>query len=106
MTTLKITQIEHKPMWTCPEIVEMLDRYIIGQGDAKKSVAIALRNRWRRMQLPVEMRREVFFELIDVLGAPFTVDDSRQHPIKPARTFTAGRTLPAGLGKIKSRDAL
>ena len=34
------------------EIVEALDSYIIGQSDAKKAVAVALRNRWRRMQLP------------------------------------------------------
>ena len=38
------------------EIVSELDRYIIGQDDAKKSVAIALRNRWRRQQLPEDMR--------------------------------------------------
>ena len=37
------------------EIVSELDRYIIGQDDAKKSVAIALRNRWRRQQLPEDM---------------------------------------------------
>jgi ATP-dependent HslUV protease ATP-binding subunit HslU len=55
-------------MWTCPEIVAMLDRYIIGQGDAKKSVAIALRNRWRRMQLPDEMRREVVPNNIILIG--------------------------------------
>ena len=41
------------------EIVSELDRYIIGQDDAKKSVAIALRNRWRRQQLPEDMREEV-----------------------------------------------
>ena len=41
--------LENAGMWTCPEIVAMLDRYIIGQGEAKKAVAIALRNRWRRM---------------------------------------------------------
>ena len=40
------------------EIVSELDRYIIGQDDAKKSVAIALRNRWRRQQLPEDMREE------------------------------------------------
>ena len=34
------------------EIVSELDRFIIGQGDAKRAVAIALRNRWRRRQLP------------------------------------------------------
>ncbi len=36
------------------EIVHELNRHIIGQDDAKRAVAIALRNRWRRMQLPVE----------------------------------------------------
>ena len=40
------------------EIVNELDRYIIGQHDAKRAVAIALRNRWRRLQLPEEMREE------------------------------------------------
>ncbi len=65
---MKIKQIEHKPMWTCPEIVDLLDRYIIGQADAKKAVAIALRNRWRRMQLPDEMRREVVPNNIILIG--------------------------------------
>jgi len=46
----------------------MLDRYIIGQGDAKKCVAIALRNRWRRMQLSDEMRREVVPNNIILIG--------------------------------------
>ena len=41
------------------EIVSELDRYIIGQDDAKKSVAIALRNRWRRQQLSDDMKEEV-----------------------------------------------
>lgn len=41
---------------TPKEIVEYLDKYIIGQDNAKKSVAIALRNRWRRMQLPEGIR--------------------------------------------------
>ncbi len=65
---MKIKQIEHTTMWTCAEIVAMLDRYIIGQKDAKKSVAIALRNRWRRMQLPPEMRREVVPNNIILIG--------------------------------------
>jgi len=55
-------------MWTCPEIVELLDRYIVGQGAAKRAVAIALRNRWRRMQLPEEMRREVVPNNIILIG--------------------------------------
>ena len=41
------------------EIVSELDKHIIGQDAAKRSVAIALRNRWRRMQLNEELRHEV-----------------------------------------------
>jgi len=41
------------------EIVEALDQHIVGQPDAKKSVAIAMRNRWRRRQLPEDLRKEV-----------------------------------------------
>ena len=41
------------------EIVSELDRYVIGQKDAKKAVAIALRNRWRRQELPPELKEEV-----------------------------------------------
>jgi len=41
------------------QIVEQLNRHIVGQTDAKKAVAIAMRNRWRRRQLPEELRKEV-----------------------------------------------
>ncbi|MDH3803425.1 MAG: HslU--HslV peptidase ATPase subunit, partial [Deltaproteobacteria bacterium] len=44
---------------TPPEIVKELDKYIVGQEDAKRSVAIALRNRWRRQQVPVHLRDEI-----------------------------------------------
>jgi ATP-dependent protease HslVU (ClpYQ) ATPase subunit len=50
------------------EIVHELDRHIIGQHNAKRSVAIALRNRWRRMQLPVELREEVTPKNILMIG--------------------------------------
>ena len=50
------------------EIVSELDRYIIGQDDAKKSVAIALRNRWRRQKLPEDMREEVLPKNILMIG--------------------------------------
>jgi len=50
------------------EIVNELDRFIIGQGDAKRAVAIALRNRWRRMQLEPEMRNEVTPKNILMIG--------------------------------------
>ena len=49
-------------------IVEELDKYIIGQGDAKKAVAIAIRNRWRRLQLTGEMREEVMPKNIIMIG--------------------------------------
>ncbi len=49
-------------------IVEELDKYIIGQGDAKRAVAIAIRNRWRRQQLPDAMREEVGPKNILMIG--------------------------------------
>ena len=50
------------------EIVSELDRYIVGQNDAKRAVAIALRNRWRRQQLPEGMREEVMPKNILMIG--------------------------------------
>ncbi len=50
------------------EIVQELDKHIIGQSDAKRAVAIALRNRWRRLQLPEDLRREVTPKNILMIG--------------------------------------
>ena len=50
------------------EIVSELDRFIIAQGDAKRAVAVALRNRWRRRQLEPELREEVFPKNILMIG--------------------------------------
>jgi ATP-dependent HslUV protease ATP-binding subunit HslU len=50
------------------EIVDHLDKYIIGQTNAKKSVAIALRNRWRRRHAPEEMRSEIMPNNIIMIG--------------------------------------
>ncbi|MFZ3180605.1 MAG: ATP-dependent protease ATPase subunit HslU [Methylocystis silviterrae] len=50
------------------EIVSELDRYIVGQSDAKRAVAIALRNRWRRLQLEGQMREEVLPKNILMIG--------------------------------------
>jgi len=50
------------------EIVQELDRHIVGQHDAKRAVAIALRNRWRRMQLVPELRNEVMPKNILMIG--------------------------------------
>ncbi|MCI6199581.1 MAG: ATP-dependent protease ATPase subunit HslU [Succinivibrionaceae bacterium] len=50
------------------QIVQELDRHIIGQHDAKRAVAIALRNRWRRMQIEPELRQEVMPKNILMIG--------------------------------------
>ena len=50
------------------EIVQELDRYIVGQHDAKRAVAVALRNRWRRQRLPADMREEVAPKNIMMIG--------------------------------------
>ena len=58
---------------TPTQIVAELDRFIIGQKDAKRAVAVALRNRWRRMQLPDDIRDEVMPKNILMIG-PTGVD--------------------------------
>ncbi len=54
--------------FTPREIVSELDRYIVGQNDAKRAVAIALRNRWRRQQLAEDLREEVLPKNILMIG--------------------------------------
>ncbi|HZA13695.1 MAG TPA: ATP-dependent protease ATPase subunit HslU [Myxococcaceae bacterium] len=50
------------------EIVGELDRYIVGQSAAKRAVAIAMRNRWRRQQVPVDLREEIYPKNIILIG--------------------------------------
>jgi ATP-dependent HslUV protease ATP-binding subunit HslU len=57
-----------KPFYTPREIVSELDKYIIGQQKAKKAVAIALRNRWRRQHVPPELRDEIAPKNILMIG--------------------------------------
>lgn len=54
--------------FTPKEIVQELDKYVIGQDKAKKSVAIALRNRWRRKQVPHSLREEIYPNNIILIG--------------------------------------
>jgi len=54
--------------FTPREIVSELDRYIVGQRDAKRAVAVALRNRWRRQQVPEELREEIAPKNIIMIG--------------------------------------
>ncbi len=65
---MEIRKITADAQLTCHEIVALLDRHIIGQDDAKRSVAIALRNRWRRMRLPEAVRNEVVPNNIVLIG--------------------------------------
>ncbi len=62
------TATQHVEELTPRQIVEELDKYIIGQEDAKKNVAIALRNRWRRQNAPEEMRDEIMPNNIIMIG--------------------------------------
>ena len=56
------------PTYSPREIVSELDRFIVGQGDAKRAVAIALRNRWRRQHVPEGMREEIVPKNILMIG--------------------------------------
>jgi ATP-dependent HslUV protease ATP-binding subunit HslU len=53
---------------TPSQIVNELDKFIIGQDDAKRAVAIALRNRWRRQQVQEELKEEIFPNNIILIG--------------------------------------
>jgi ATP-dependent HslUV protease ATP-binding subunit HslU len=61
--------LDNKTYLTPREIVEELDKYIIGQKDAKRNVAIALRNRWRRMNVKTEIGNEIMPNNILMIGA-------------------------------------
>ncbi|MDP6096838.1 MAG: ATP-dependent protease ATPase subunit HslU [Gammaproteobacteria bacterium] len=61
-------QVYKMSTMTPREITSELDKHIVGQDDAKRAVAIALRNRWRRMQLDEEMRREITPKNILMIG--------------------------------------
>ncbi|MEH0158347.1 ATP-dependent protease ATPase subunit HslU [Limibacter armeniacum] len=61
--------LENANYLTPREIVKELDKYIVGQDDAKKNVAIALRNRWRRMNVKSEMKKEIMPNNILMIGS-------------------------------------
>ena len=68
MSELSVIKDNHRKELTPREVVRELDRYIIGQDEAKRAVAIALRNRYRRSQLPEDMREEIFPKNILMIG--------------------------------------
>jgi ATP-dependent HslUV protease ATP-binding subunit HslU len=61
--------LDNKKYLTPKQIVAELDKYIIGQNDAKRNVAIALRNRWRRMSVTTDMQKEIVPNNILMIGA-------------------------------------
>ncbi|MEX2297205.1 MAG: AAA family ATPase, partial [Dongiaceae bacterium] len=61
-------EAEDRSAFSPREIVSELDRHIVGQQDAKRAVAIALRNRWRRQQLEPALREEVLPKNILMIG--------------------------------------
>ncbi len=65
----RLTQLEkYLESLTPKKVVEELDKYVVGQEEAKRAVAIALRNRWRRQKLPKELRNEVVPKNIMMIG--------------------------------------
>jgi len=68
------------------EIVIELDRYIIGQDRAKRSVAIALRNRWRRRHVPEDLRDEIAPKNIILIG-PTGVEPTYRFAVYKGRSF-------------------
>lgn len=66
--TLGPNEINTVELLTPPDIVDYLDRFIIGQHRAKRAVAVALRNRWRRRQLPPEVAEEIIPKNILIIG--------------------------------------
>ncbi|CAO3399218.1 ATP-dependent protease ATPase subunit HslU [Azospirillum sp. 11R-A] len=68
MTTQSASVSADTAAFSPREIVSELDRYIVGQNEAKRAVAIALRNRWRRQQLPEGLREEVLPKNILMIG--------------------------------------
>ena len=82
--------------WTPKQIVAELNKYIVGQGEAKKSVAIALRNRWRRKRLSEAMQDEIIPKNILLIGP----DRCRQNGI--ARRLAKLVGAPSSRSKRRS----
>jgi len=66
MTTKSLSELLEE--LTPKRVVEELNKYVVGQEEAKKAVAIALRNRWRRQKLPESLRNEVIPKNILMIG--------------------------------------
>ncbi len=85
------------------EIVSELDRYIVGQRAAKRAVAIALRNRWRRQQVAEELRDEIAPKNIIMIGPTGRREDRDLAPPRQARAGAVpqGRGLEVHRGRLR-----
>jgi ATP-dependent protease HslVU (ClpYQ) ATPase subunit len=81
---------------TPKEIVAELDRYIIGQDAAKRAVAVALRNRWRRQQLTPDLREEVAPKNIIMIGRNRAASRAAHR-----LTLSQGRSVQVHRGRIR-----
>jgi len=77
------------------EVVTELDRFIVGQSDAKRAVAIALRNRWRRKQLAPEVKEEIMPKNILMIGPTGVGKTGTPPPPHPPLSLTLGRDREA-----------
>ena len=93
---------ERVPM-TPREIVSELDRYIVGQRAAKRAVAIALRNRWRRQQVAEDLRDEIAPKNIIMIGPTGRRQDRDRAPARQARAGAVpqGRGLEVHRGRLR-----
>ena len=98
---------EEEGVWldelTPRQIVAELDKYIVGQEEAKKSVAIVLRNRWRRQRVEDEMRDEIAPEQPDPDRAHRGGEDGDREASGPSRrcTLPEGRGLEVHRGRLR-----
>src|ERR1700691_4984126 len=94
------------PVYSPREIVSELDRFIIGQNDAKRAVAIALRNRWRRLQLAEGMREEVVPKNILMIGPTGCgkTEIARRLPKPPQAPFPKVKAKKFTQGGYVGRD--
>ena len=89
--TDRAAQMSMTGQMTPREIVSELDRYIVGQRNAKRAVAIALRNRWRRQQVPEDLRDEIAPKNIIMIG-----------PTGVGKTEISQRAPPGAAGQVNS----
>ena len=83
------------------EVVAELDRYIVGQDDAKRAVALALRNRWRRQNVPESMREDISPKNILMIGSIGRQTEIARRLAKLRRRLSEGRGVEVHRGRLR-----